>query len=160
MENGKDQPMAIKSFTAVILGDDNTSMTGFEVPFDPKAVFGKVRAPVVVAIGKHTYRSTICSMGGKWMIPLRRSNRDAAGVVAGDRVRVSLRLDDAPRTVTPPKDLVQALRAAGGLPAFRALSYTHQREHVEAIEQAKKPETRAKRIENCLKMVRAKDKKR
>ncbi|MBX3390593.1 MAG: DUF1905 domain-containing protein [Phycisphaeraceae bacterium] len=148
--------MASKTFTATILADDNTTMTGFEVPFDPKPVFGKVRAPVVVEIGKHSYRSTISPMGGCWMIPLRKSNRDAAGVKAGERVKVTLTLDDQPRTVTPPKDLVRELKAAKLMDAFSALAYTHQREHVEAIEQAKKPETRERRIKACIAMVRAK----
>jgi len=152
--------MASKAFTALILGDDNTTMTGFEVPFDPKAVFGKVRAPVVVEIGKHSYRSTICSMGGRMMIPLRKSNRDAAGVAAGEKVKVKLTLDEKPRTVTPPKDLVKALKAGSILSQFSAMAYTHQREHVEAIEQAKKPETRERRIEACVKMVKEKAKKR
>ncbi len=152
--------MESKAFTALILGDDKTTMTGFEVPFDPKIVFGKVRAPVVVEIGKHSYRSTICSMDGRLMIPLRKSNRDAAGVVAGQKVKVTLTLDEKRRTVTPPKDLVKALKAASLLSEFSAMAYTHQREHVEAIEQAKKPETRERRIEACVKMVKEKAKKR
>lgn len=152
--------MAPKTFTATILEDDSTTMTGFEVPFDPKPVFGKVRAPVVVKIGKHSYRSTISAMGGCWMIPLRKSNRDAAGVKAGERVKVTLSLDDQPRTVTPPKDLATALRNAKLLDVFAALAFTHQREHVEAIENAKKPETRARRIEACVAMVRDKSKKK
>lgn len=151
--------MASKTFTAKILQDDNTTMTGFEVPFDPKAVFGKIRAPVVVAIGKHSYRSTISPMGGCWMIPLRKSNRDAAGVKAGQQIKVTLTLDDRPRTVTPPKDLVRELKAAKLMEIFSGLAYTHQREHVEAIEQAKKPETRERRIKACIGMVRARAKK-
>lgn len=146
--------MTTRTFRAEILGDDKTTMTGFEIPFDPKIVFGKVRAPVVVEIGKHSYRSTVCSMGGRWMIPLRKSNRDAAGVVAGQKVRITLALDEMPRTVIPPKDLTKALKAASLLSAFSALAYTHQREHVEAIGQAKKPETRERRIAACVKMVR------
>ncbi|MBN8596124.1 MAG: DUF1905 domain-containing protein [Planctomycetes bacterium] len=152
--------MASKTFTATILQDDNTTMTGFEIPFDPKSVFGKTRAPVVVAIGKHTYRSTISAMGGCWMIPLRKSNRNAAGVEAGDTVQVTLTLDDKPRTVTPPKDLLGALKKAKLHDVFAKLAYTHQREHVEAIEQAKKPETRERRIRACIDMVRAKSNKR
>ncbi len=146
--------MPSKTFTARIIQDDNTTMTGFEIPFDPKPVFGKVRAPVVVTIKKHTYRSTISAMGGCWMIPLRKSNRDAAGVRAGDRVRVTLALDEKPRIVTPPKDLAKALKDAALLSAFSGLAFTHQREHVEAIEQAKKLETRQRRIAACVAMVR------
>jgi len=142
-----------KTFTARILADDDTTMTAIEVPFDPKPVFGKVRAPVVVEIGGHTYRSTIASMGGCWLVPLRKSNREAAGVKAGQKAKVTLTLDEAPRVVKAPADLVKALKAAGAMDQWKAMSYSHQREYVEAIEEAKKPETREKRIKGCVEMV-------
>lgn len=126
------------------------------LPFDPRPVFGKVRAPVKVTLGGHTYRSTIASMGNGPCVPLRRSNREAAGLAGGETVRVTLELDLEERTVTPPRDLSKALRAAP--PAWerwRALSYSHQREHVDAIESAKKPETRARRIERAVELVAA-----
>ena len=69
-------------------------------------------------------------------------------------------LDTGKREVTPPKDLVKALKAADAIDAWRAMSFTHQREHVEAIEQAKKPETRTRRIERALEMVTAKKRRR
>lgn len=71
-------------------------------------------------------------------------------------MKVTLELDLEPRVVTPPKDLVSALRKAGALEKFEKLAFTHQREHVEAIEGAKKPETRARRIEAAVKMIIAK----
>lgn len=128
-------------------------MTSLPVPFDPREVFGKARAPVVVSIGKHSFRSTICTMGHGPFVPLRRSNREAADVEAGRRVKVTLTLDDQPRVVTPPRDLATALRRAGMTAGWTSLSFTHQREHVESIESAKRPETRARRIEACVKMV-------
>lgn len=123
------------------------------VPFDPRPVFGKVRAPVVVRLNGHSYRSTIASMGEGPCLPLRRSNREAAGLEGGETVTVTLELDEAERTVKPPADLVKALRAAGAWPRWRELSYSHQREHVEAIEGAKKPETRQRRIAGAVKML-------
>lgn len=150
------KPPASRTFVTTIAADpDGSSMTAITVPFDPREVFGKVRAPVVVSIGAHSFRSTVCSMGGGVWVPLRRSNREAAGVSAGQRVRVTLALDDEPRTVAPPRDLATALKAAGLLKAWRAMSFTHQREHAEAVEGAKKPETRAKRIAACVEMVSA-----
>jgi hypothetical protein len=126
------------------------------LPFDPKAAFGKVRAPVRVTINGHAYRSTIAAMGGPPCIPLRASHRDAAGVDGGDIVEVRLDLDADPREVTMPADLLKALRAAPpALDRWRELSFTHQREHVEAIEGAKKPETRARRIAAAVAMARA-----
>ncbi len=131
------------------------------VPFDPKAVFGKVRAPVVVRLGGHSYRSTIAAMGGTVFVPLRRSNREAAGLEGGETMTVELELDTSPREIAPPADLVAALRAAP--PAWqrwRELSFTHQREHVEAIEGAKRPETRARRIANAVAMLRGRPSRR
>ena len=131
------------------------------VPFDPKAVFGKVRAPVVVRLGGHTYRSTIAAMGGTVFVPLRRSNREAAGLEGGETMTVELELDTSPREVAPPADLVAALRAAP--PAWERwgqLSFTHQREHVEAIEGAKRPETRTRRIANAVAMLRGRPSRR
>jgi hypothetical protein len=126
------------------------------VPFDPAPVFGKVRAPVRVTINGHTYRSTIASMGGTICIPLRRSNREAAGLEGGERLEVKLDLDTEKREIEAPADLVKALRDSP--PAFdrwRELSYSHQREYVEAIEEAKKPKTRARRIDQAVKAIAA-----
>jgi uncharacterized protein YdeI (YjbR/CyaY-like superfamily) len=92
-------------------------------------------------------------MGGERFVPLRTSHREAAGVSAGERVRVTLTRDDEPRVVAVPKDLAAALRKAGATAAWKRLSFTHQREHVEAILGAKKVETRARRVEACVKMV-------
>ena len=87
---------------------------------------------------------------------LRASHREAAGLKGGQKVEVRLDLDVEKREVTPPADLAKALKAVpGAWDRWRELSFTHQREHVEAIEQAKKPETRARRIANAVAMVRA-----
>jgi hypothetical protein len=124
------------------------------LPFDPKAVFGKVRAPVTVTLNGYTYRSTIASMGDGPFIPLRRSHREAAGLDGTETLDVTVVADTAPREVVPPADLVTALkRRSGAWATWQALSYTHQREHVEAIASAKQPETRLRRIEAAVKMV-------
>lgn len=116
------------------------------IDFDQRAVFGRARPPVVVEVGGHRYRSTIAIMSGTTFVPLRRSNREAAGVQRGDVVEVTLTLDIAPRTVELPEGLADALYAAGVRLGWARLSYSAQREQVEAIESAKRPETREKRI--------------
>ena len=133
-----------------------------ELPFDPKAVFGKVRAPVRVTLNGYTFRTTIAAMGGPPCVGLRTSHREAARVEGGETIEVRLELDDEPRVVTPPADLVKALKAAPpGWDRWRELSFTHQREHAEAVEGAKKPETRERRIANAVAMITAaKPKKR
>lgn len=146
--------MSSKTFKTTIFRDG--SMCFIPVTFDPKPVFGKVRAPVKVTLNGYTYASTISSMGGKACIPLRRSNREAAGLEGGETLNVKLELDTGKREVKPPVDFAKALRAAP--PAWERwsdLSYTHQREYVEAIEGAKKPETRTRRIEGAVQMIAA-----
>jgi hypothetical protein len=141
-----------QTFEVTIVRDG--SMYFIPVPFDPRPVFGKIRAPVKVTLNGYTYRSTIASMGNGPCVPLRRSNREAAGLNGGETLRVTLELDAEKRVIEPPPDLVTALKAAP--PAWdrwRALSYSHQREHVEAIEEAKRPETRARRIAAAVRAV-------
>ncbi|HEX4803287.1 MAG TPA: YdeI/OmpD-associated family protein [Myxococcaceae bacterium] len=138
-----------KTFQTTIVREG--SMCFIPVPFDPKPVFGKVRAPVHVTLNGYTYRSTIADMGLGPCIPLRRSNREAARLVGGETLSVALKLDTEKREVKPPADLVKALKSSP--PAWdrwRKLSYSHQREHVEAIASAKKPETRASRIARAV----------
>ena len=151
--------MASKTYETTIHRDG--SMCFIPVPFDPKPVFGKVRAPVKVTVNGYTYRSTIAAMGGVVCIPLRKSNREAAGLEGGETLDVKLELDAQKREVTPPKDLVKALKASP--PAWQRwgeLSFSHQREHVEAIEGAKKPETRVRRVEGAVRMVAARPAKK
>lgn len=146
--------MIARTVTVEILQDG--SACAIPVPFDPKAVFGKVRAPVRVTIGGHTYRSTIFRMRGQVFIPLRRSHREAAGVEGGETVEVRIELDVEPRTVKPPQDLAEALKARP--PAWerwKELSFTAQREWAEAVESAKRPETRARRIERAVREIGA-----
>ena len=147
--------MKEKRFKAAIVRDGSACF--IPLPFDPKALFGKTRAPVRVTLNGYTYRSTIAAMGGPACIPLRKSHREAAGLDGNETLDVRVELDSDPREVTPPHDLAKALKAAPPVwAAWNALSYTHQREHVEAVEEAKKPETRARRIERAVQALRFK----
>ncbi|MCA8911361.1 MAG: DUF1905 domain-containing protein [Planctomycetes bacterium] len=154
--------MTTRSYDTTIISDDDSSMCAIDVPFDPKEVFGKVRAPVKVTLNSYTFRSTIARMDGQTFIPLRKSNREAAGVVGGQEVRVTLELDADKREVKPPADFVKALKAQGeAWQRWRELSFSHQREYVESIEDAKKPETRARRIAKGVEAIaKRKPKKR
>ena len=150
--------MSEQRFKTTILRDG--PMCFIQLGFDPKAVFGRVRAPVRVTLNGYTYRSTIAAMGGPPCIPLRRSHREAARLEGGETIEVRVALDTEKREVTPPADFVKALKAVP--PAWerwRTLSYTHQREYVEAIEQAKKPETRVRRIEGAVRLIKAMSKR-
>lgn len=148
-----------KTYRTTIFRDGSTCF--IPVTFDPKAVFGKARAPVKVTLNGYTYRSTIASMGDGPCIPLRRSNREAAGLEGGETMSVTLELDEQTREVKPPADFVKALKAAP--PAWDrwgGMSYTHQREYVEAIVEAKKPETRVRRIANAVESIAARPAKK
>lgn len=123
------------------------------LPFDARAVFGRARPPVAVEVNGHRFRSTVAVMGGEAFVPFRASHRAAAGVADGQPFAVTLTLDTAPRTADAPDDLRAALQAAGVWERWCKLSFTHQREHVEAIETAKKPETRARRVAKCVAMT-------
>lgn len=138
-----------KSYSAKLVDEG-----AIPVPFDPETVFGKVRAPVKVTINGYTYRSTIARMGGADFIPFRKSNREAAGVDGLGTIKVALELDEEKREVEAPADLVKALKKSpGAWAAWQKLSYSHQKEHADAIVGAKKPETRERRIAKAVAML-------
>jgi Bacteriocin-protection, YdeI or OmpD-Associated/Domain of unknown function (DUF1905) len=122
--------------------------TGIEVPADVVAAMGQGQRPAVqVRIGGHSYRTTIGRMQGRSMIPLSAENRAAAGVAAGDEVDIDLEPDTAPREVETPADLAEALTAdEAARAAYQSLAFSHRKEWVRWVEEAKKPETRATRI--------------
>lgn len=126
--------------------------TGIAVPGDVVEALGSGRRPaVVVTIASHTYRTTVASMGGRFLVPLSAENRSAAGVVAGDRVTVDLELDAAPRGVSVPDDLRTALADHPAAAAhFDGLAAGHRKEWVRWIEEAKRPETREARVAKTL----------
>ena len=148
-----------KTFRTTIVVEG--SMCVIRVPFDPKPVFGKARAPVRVTLNGYSYRSTIASMGEGPFLPLRRSHREAAGLVGGETLSVTLELDSDKREVEPPAALVRALKAhPPAWERWQELSYTHQREYAEAVTDAKKEETRLRRIEAAVKAIRARPERR
>ena len=145
------------TFRATLKAEKSGDIALVEVPGDVRAVFGKARPPVVATFGKYSFRTTVMVYGGKSYVGIRKSHREAGKLAPGQTVRVVLELDDAPRTVTPPKELAAALKKdPKARAAWDALSFTHQREHAEAIEDAKKPETRARRVEKALAMLQKK----
>jgi len=137
--------------------DNSGSTTFFEIPAEIMAELGtRKRLPLAVRINGAAYRTTASVYDGRFYVPMRAEIRAAAGVAPGQRVRVEVSRDDEPRTVELPGDLVTALEAAGLREAFLRFSYSHQKEYVQAVEAAKRPETRAARIEKTLAAVAAK----
>ena len=117
---------------------------------------GAKRFPVVATVNGYTWRTTVTRMRGEFLLGLNREVREGAGVNAGDSVEVEIGLDDAPRQIDVPESLAAALeRDSLADAAFKALSYTHRKEYARWIEDAKRDETRQRRVQQALGMLRA-----
>jgi hypothetical protein len=114
--------------------------------------FGRRGRVAVVATFPNGYalRSSLVPRGGTHVLPLSLESRVAGGLAEGEFVRVDLREDLDPRAVDVPDDLAKALAAAGVDATFAAMSFSHRKEWVAALAAAKRPETRAKRIAECV----------
>jgi hypothetical protein len=130
---------------------------GIIVPEEVVVSFGRgKRVPVTVTIdGGYTYRNTIASMGGRYLISFNAQTRAATGRGAGDEVEVTLEVDDAPRTVKTPEALAQAFATdPKAAEIWSRLSYSKQRAHAQAVEGAKTEETRRRRVDKVLAELR------
>jgi hypothetical protein len=124
------------------------------VPLDVvDALGGGGRIPVHATFDGIEYRVSVASMGGEKVLGVLKTIREQLGKGPGDDVVVTLARDDAPRTVTVPDDLAAALEAADRRAAFDALSYSHQREYVEWVDEAKRADTRARRIAQTVEQL-------
>jgi Bacteriocin-protection, YdeI or OmpD-Associated/Domain of unknown function (DUF1905) len=117
------------------------------------ALGGGGRIPVRATFDGIAYRGSIVSMGGGKCLGLLKGIRDELDKGPGDSVVVTVARDEAERTVEVPDDLAAALDDAGARAAFDKLSYSHRREHVNAINEAKRPETRARRIARVIERI-------
>ena len=150
MISGDANPTVTFRTTLWASGGNNV---GIVVPEDVVLGFGRgKRVPVVVTIdGGYTYRSTIASMGGRFLLSFNAETRAATGRGAGDEIEVALAVDDATRVVEVPAALAEALhRDPSAAEAWARLSYSHQRAHVLAVEGAKSAETRDRRVQKVL----------
>lgn len=97
----------------------------------------------------------MAAYGDVFMLPLSAENREAAGVAAGDEVDVDLELDTQPREVEVPPDFAETLAADPEAKRFfEGLSFSQQRWHVLSIEGAKAAETRQRRVDRSIAMLR------
>lgn len=130
--------------------------TGIPIPADVIEALGAgKKPPVEVTIGTHTYRSTVATRDGQFLVGVSAENRALAGVAAGDEVDVEIKLDTRPREVTIPDDLAAAL---DGEPAarrfFETLSFSQKQWYVNPIHDAARPETRGRRVARAVEMLR------
>jgi|ERR1044071_1206321 hypothetical protein len=150
--------MPTKRFRVLLEKHETSEATGIQVPFDVLKVFGtRARVPVRGTINGFPYRSSIFPMGeGCHYMVVNKNVRAGAKAKGGETVSVVMERDDEPRIITPPADFARALKSNKEARAmWEKLSYTHQKEHALAIEEAKRPETRVRRIEKAIAQLAA-----
>jgi hypothetical protein len=142
-------------FHARIEGADKTA-AGIEVPAEVVTALGDTKKPPVrVTINGYTYRSTVATLSGRFMVGVSNEVRANPGVAAGDEVDVEMELDTAPREVSVPPELAKELAAdAAAGKAFEALSYSKKRLIVDPVANAKTAETRDRNIAKALSSLR------
>jgi hypothetical protein len=126
--------------------------TGFQIPDAFVAELGGGGRPkVATTVNGFTFRSSIAKMGGSYWLGVSADRRAEGGLEGGRTYDLDIELDAAPRVIETPDDLRAALDAEpAARDAWQKLSYSHRRRHVEAIDAAKAPETRARRIAKAV----------
>ncbi|NJC99018.1 MAG: antitermination protein NusB [Anaerolineales bacterium] len=127
-----------------------------EVPFDVEEAFGAKKPRVKAMIEGVPYRGLLTRMGGaNHILIILKGIRAQIGKTFGDEIQVSVEADAEPRVVEIPRDLMKELKKDREAKSFfDKLSYTHQREYVKWIEEAKKDETRQNRIVKTMEMLK------
>ena len=146
------------TFKAVLQPDPTGTGTFIRVPLDVQTRLGLTgRSKINSVIAGNPYRGSLMPMGdGSFCLGVLKSIQEAAGVKRGDTVTVGLELDTAPRVVEMPADLRKAI--AGDKKAQAAwdkLSFTNKKEMARSLEEAKKPETRQRRLAAAVKSLKA-----
>ena len=143
-------------FKTKLIGHAEMNAAGIKPPFDVVEVFGrKGRVPVKGTINGFAFRSSLMNMGNGHMMAVNAEMRAGAKCKAGDAVAVVMELDEETRTVEVPAYLKKVIAGeARAQEAWGKLSFTHQKEWVRAVEEAKRPETREKRIAAMMEALR------
>lgn len=146
------------TFRAVLMPDPTGVGTYIVVPRELNSRLGlKGRPKVQAVIAGHPYRGSLMPMGdGTFCLGVLKAIQQSAGVTRGDTVTVELELDTAPRVIEPPSDLAQLMaRDEKAAAAWEKLSYTNKREMALSLEEAKRPETRQRRLTTALEKLRS-----
>lgn len=147
--------MAARTFKAKFGGATGDTPV-VEIPFDVKATYGSARPKVVVTVNGVTLRTTVAVYGGKSYLGFRKEICDAAGLDIGKTISVAVELDTEPRVVEVPAELQRALsKHAAARKRFEALAYSHRKEHARWVAEAKKDETRLRRVARVIEMLTA-----
>ena len=130
--------------------------TGIEIPAKVVDSFGMgKKPPITVTINGYTYRNTVAVMGGVYMVGISAEHRKGAGVEGGDTIEVNIELDTKPREVEVPADFQKVLnKNATVKKKFETLSYSKKNGLVLPIKDAKTEETRQRRIEKAIDLIK------
>ena len=142
-----------KRFRVPLEQYENTEATAITIPFDVQEAFGtRARVPVRGTINGFPFRSSVFPKGdGRHYMVVNKDVRAGAKVRGGETISVVMERDDEPRTVEPPAELARALKGnREARAAWEKLSYTHRKEYARSVEEAKRPETRQRRVEKAL----------
>ncbi len=113
------------------------------------------KPPVRMTVNGYSYRSTVATVDGSFMVGFSSDHRAASGLRGGDEVEVEIELDTAPREVDVPNDLAAALdMEPAAKQTFERLSNSLKRYHVDQVTGAKSEETRQRRIERSVSVLR------
>ena len=155
LERAKIKPMEQEHTFQAIIVDAGGGGSFVRIPFDVEQAFGKKRVPVSARIDGVPYRGTLVRMGEpNHIMIILKEIRLTIGKSFGDTVEVTLQEDSEPRLVEIPRDLQQALEQEPlAKDAFDKLSFSHQKEHVRAILEARREETRRNRINKTIEML-------
>ena len=146
------------TYSTVILREGNHA--SIEIPDSVLTTLGAhKRAPLRITVNDHTYRSTAVGVDGGCRVVFPQRERDLAGVSEGT-ISVTLELDTGRREVDVPLELSAALESAGLTDEFESWSYSHRREWARSVADAKKDDTRARRVKAVVDALRAKPKPR
>lgn len=143
-------------FNAIIQLYGNNNQPGIAVPDEVVSELGSGKKPaVIVTIGNYTYRSTVAAMSGQFLLPISAEHRKGAGVAPGDQVEVDIVLDSEPRVIDVPPDFAASLDLVSDAKQFfDKLSYSNKRRFVISIEEAKTAETRQRRIDKAIHLLK------
>ena len=139
-------------FQATLRADPTGTGTYVLVPPQVEKALGlKGRPKIQSVIAGHPYRGSLMPSADGFCLGVLKAIQQAEGLSRGDTITVELELDTAPRVIEPPPDLAKALaRDKRAAAAWDGLSYTNKREIALGLEEAKKPETRERRLAAAL----------
>jgi len=145
-----------KEFRAKLNGDESRkdASASFTLPFDTRDVWGRAKVPVKVSINGYTWRSTVGNRGGIQYIVVNAEARRGAGVQAGDFVTIVLEPDAEKREIKVPIPLQRTL-GTKLTQKLNGLSFTHKKEFIVWYSDAKRDDTRARRVQKMKQMLSA-----